>query len=57
VTGIPATQFSKPCRAEADASIRTAKHVHGCAHVGYSCSRTQRTILVLMAALVDAQVR
>jgi transcriptional regulator with XRE-family HTH domain len=57
VTGIPATQFSKPFRAEADASIRTTKHVHGCAHVGYSCSRTQRTILALMAALVDAEMR
>jgi transcriptional regulator with XRE-family HTH domain len=54
VTGIPQTQFGRPYRAAADATIRHNKHEHGCAHVGYSCSRTQRTILALGQALLVA---
>ncbi len=38
LTGIPASQFVKPYRAVPDPSIRTAKHVHGCVGVRYSCS-------------------
>jgi hypothetical protein len=31
VTGVPRQQFNKPYRAVADPTIRTNKHVHGCA--------------------------
>jgi transcriptional regulator with XRE-family HTH domain len=54
LTGVPATQFTKPYRAVPDATIRHNKHEHGCAHVRYGCSRTQRTILALTEALVSA---
>jgi transcriptional regulator with XRE-family HTH domain len=54
VTGIPPEQFGKPYRAIPDATIRHNKHTHGCAHVGYCCSRTQREILGLMAAALKA---
>lgn len=51
VAGIPATQFTKPYRAVADGGIRASKHVNGCATVGYSCARTHREIMGLVAAL------
>ena len=54
VTNIPPSQFSKPYRAVADQSLRRTKHVHGCATVGYSCSRTLRAILGLTEALFSA---
>jgi hypothetical protein len=56
VTGIPTDQFSRPYRAVADATIRHNKHVHGCAHVRYGCSRPQRTILAQTEALSAAIV-
>jgi hypothetical protein len=55
VTGIPLEQFGKPYRAVPDATIRHNKHVNGCAHVTYSCTRTLRTILALMDAMLSAQ--
>jgi hypothetical protein len=51
VTQIPPTQFIKPYRAVADGGIRHSKHVHGCATVRYSCARTHREIMGLVAAL------
>lgn len=54
VTGIPAAQFRKPYRAVPDGGIRTSKHVHGCATVGYSCARTHRAVMGLVAALLSA---
>jgi transcriptional regulator with XRE-family HTH domain len=56
VTGIPASQYTKPYRAVPDATIRHNKHVHGCAHVVYNCTRTQRSILALMTAMLAAEV-
>jgi hypothetical protein len=57
VTRIPKSQFGKPYRAVPDPSIRTAKHVHGCVYVGYSCSATHRGIMGLVGALLgDAAV-
>jgi hypothetical protein len=53
LTGIPPAQFLKPYRAVADPSIRHAKHVHGCVSIGYSCSATHRSIMGLVAALLD----
>ncbi|MGQ0744157.1 MAG: hypothetical protein ACT4OS_07460 [Acidimicrobiales bacterium] len=55
VTGIPTSQFSRPYRAEADATIRTNKHVHGCAYVRYSCSRTHRRAMGLVQALLGSE--
>jgi hypothetical protein len=52
VTGIPRSQFNRPYRAKADASIRANKHEHGCAYVDYSCSRTHREIMGLVRALL-----
>ena len=52
VTGIPGSQFGKPYRAVPDPSMRTAKHVHGCVYVGYSCSATHRAIMGLVQALL-----
>jgi transcriptional regulator with XRE-family HTH domain len=54
VTGIPCHQFGKPYRAVADASIRHNKHEHGCPHIGYACTRTQRTIMARMSAMLLA---
>jgi hypothetical protein len=53
LTGIPPSQFGKPYRAVADPSIRTAKHVHGCVGIRYSCSATHRTIMGLVRALLN----
>ncbi|HEV3494728.1 MAG TPA: hypothetical protein VHA34_00100, partial [Actinomycetes bacterium] len=47
LTGIPEAQFVKPYRAVPDPSIRSAKHVHGCVGVRYSCSATHRSIMGL----------
>jgi hypothetical protein len=52
VTGVPESQFRKPYRAVADASIRTVKHEYGCCYVVYSCSRTHRAIMGLVRALL-----
>jgi hypothetical protein len=56
VTAIPPSQFGKPYRAVADATIRHTKHIHGCATVSYACSRTHRAIMGLIAALLTAKV-
>ncbi len=53
ITAVPLTQFGKAYRAAADPSIRRTKHVHGCATVAYSCSRTHRAIMGLIAGVVD----
>lgn len=53
LTGIPTDQFSAPYRAVADPSIRQSKHVLGCPCVSYSCSRTHRLIVGLMAILLS----
>jgi hypothetical protein len=56
LTGIAASQFSKPYRAVPDPSIRHAKHVHGCVGVRYSCSATHRSIMGLVGALLGDAV-
>lgn len=55
LTGIPLGQFRKPYRAEPDEGIRAAKHERGCPSVGYSCSRTHRAVMGLMAALLSSE--
>ena len=54
VTGVPLAQFRKPYRAAADPTIRTSKHTNGCAYVRYSCTRTHRTIMGLICALLSS---
>ena len=51
-TRIPLAQFGKPYRAVPDSSIRTAKHIHGCPCVVYSCSRTHRAVMGLVRGLL-----
>ena len=53
-TGVPRRQFRAPYRAKADPTIRRSKHEHGCAYVGYSCSRTHREIMGLIRALLSS---
>jgi hypothetical protein len=52
VTGVPPSQFGKPYRAVPNASIRHTKHVNGCISVSYGCSRTHRSIMGLVKALL-----
>jgi hypothetical protein len=52
VTGVPPKQFHETYRAISDVGIRHNKHEHGCAHVVYCCSSTQRRILGLMEAML-----
>ena len=56
VTGIPRSQFNRPYRAKADASIRLSKHEFGCGYVDYHCSRTHREIMGLVRALLTSEV-
>src|SRR4029079_18171407 len=53
-TGVRLTQFNRPYRADADSSIRRAKHEFGCAYVNYHCSRTHREIMGLVRALLSS---
>jgi len=55
VTSIPRSQFTKPYRAVPDPSIRRNKHEFGCACLRYSCSRTHRTIMGLVRALLSSE--
>jgi AcrR family transcriptional regulator len=54
VTDIPIEQFRKPYRAVPRVGIRHTKHEAGCARVWHSCSRTQRAILGVVAALLPS---
>lgn len=51
ITRVPPSQFTKPYRAAPDAGISHSKYVHGCAAVRYSCARTHRAIMGLVAAM------
>ncbi len=55
--GVPVAQFGRPYRAAADATRRHNKHDQGCAYVSYSCSRTHRAVLGLVAALLTSPSR
>ncbi|HEY2428555.1 MAG TPA: helix-turn-helix domain-containing protein [Acidimicrobiales bacterium] len=54
VTKVPREQFRAPYRAVPDPSIRVTKHEHGCAYLTYSCSRTHRLVMGLVAALLSS---
>jgi hypothetical protein len=55
LTAIPRTQFRAPYRAVADGSIRKTKHEMGCVSVYYCCSRTHRSIMGLIRALLSSE--
>jgi hypothetical protein len=57
LTAIPPRQFLAPYRAVADSSIRSTKHPRGCATVAYACSRTHRSIMGLVEALLSSPGR
>ncbi|MDQ4129935.1 MAG: hypothetical protein M3133_02915 [Actinomycetota bacterium] len=54
LTDIPPNQFHKPYRAAADPTHRNARHEQGCLSVRYGCSRTHRTIIGLVEAMLAA---
>ena len=57
LTGISVTGFQKPYRAKADHTIRNSKHPMGCPSVRYSCSRTHRSIMGMVDALLSWPTR
>ncbi len=52
VTTIPVGEFLKACRAVADVGIRNNTLEHGCVSIRYSCTRTHRTVMGLVKALL-----
>jgi hypothetical protein len=54
ITAVPRSQFRAPYRAKADPTMRLTKHEHGCAYVGYYCSRTHREVMGLVGALLTS---
>ncbi|HUR50211.1 MAG TPA: hypothetical protein VMY88_11890 [Acidimicrobiales bacterium] len=55
LTRIPRNQFGKAYRAVPDASIRVSKHPMGCPSVTYNCTRTHRSIMGLVGALLSCE--
>ncbi len=51
-TGIPISQFGSVYRAVPRVGVRHNKHPHGCVSVRYSCARTHRAVMGLVAALL-----
>ncbi len=51
---IAATMFCQPHRAVPDATVRHNKHLHGCATIRYSCTKTHRAVLGLVDALLTS---
>ena len=54
VLDIPEDRFGRPYRAVNDASRRRSKHVHGCATVLYSCTRTHRRVMAMIEAVTSS---
>ena len=55
LTDIPRVQFGKAYRAVPDPSIRVSKHPMGCPSVTYNCTRTHRSIMGLVGALLSCE--
>jgi transcriptional regulator with XRE-family HTH domain len=51
VLDIPADQFTKPYRAVADSSIRSRKHVNGCATARYASTLIHRRVMAMIVAI------
>lgn len=56
ITDVPRTQFHRPYRAVPDPSIRTAKHVNGCASLVYCSARVHRSVMGQVSALLTCSV-
>jgi hypothetical protein len=56
LTGIPDSQFYKPYRAVADATIRRNRHIHGCPGIVYSCTVTHRRVMAMIEAVLLSAV-
>ena len=54
VLDIPESRFGTPYRAVSDPSRRRSKHVHGCATVLYSCTRTHRRVMAMIEAVTSS---
>jgi hypothetical protein len=52
--GIPTSQFNKPYRAVVDATIRTNRHVNGCASIVYSSTFVHRRVMAAIEAVTSA---
>ena len=50
---IPRSQFTAPYRAEPDSSIRSRKHVRGCATVAYADAHLHRRVMARCEAIVS----
>lgn len=48
---IPMTQFTKPYRAVPDSSIRSRKHVNGCATARYTSTLIHRRVMAMILAI------
>jgi hypothetical protein len=56
LTAIPRSQFGKPYRAEANPTIRKAKHPRGCPSIRYTSVTTHRAVMGLVTALLTCEV-
>lgn len=56
LTRIPTSQFNKPYRAVADASIRRSKHPMGCPAIVYASRRTHRAVMGVVSALLSSDL-
>ncbi|HWL43257.1 MAG TPA: hypothetical protein VNQ73_09955 [Ilumatobacter sp.] len=54
LTGIPPSQFNKPYRAVVDDTMRTNRHVFGCASVVYHSRTVHRRVMAMIAAVSSA---
>lgn len=49
--GIPPEQFTKPYRAVADSTLRSRKHVNGCATARYGSTLLHRRVMAMISAI------
>ena len=54
VLGVPPEQFNKPYRAIVDETLRTNRHVHGCASVVYHSRLMHRRVMARIEAIGSA---
>jgi hypothetical protein len=56
LTGIPGSQFTKPYRAAADATMRRNRHIYGCPGIVYDCTATHRRVMAMIEAILSTSV-
>lgn len=49
---VPATQFAKPYRAVADATLRRNRHIHGCPAISYCSTAIHRRVMGMISAVL-----